>query len=437
MPTTPPRTLLDHVSTRFAEIPVSSLRRFLIAVYLLTAFADAAGKALAANPHVNAAARRMVSGASASKLAQAARPSGNFEIFRFSSRHLVSGADLYAAYPAEHSDRFKYSPTFALLFSPLAWLWWPLSLFLWSSANAMLLFVAVRRVLPERQALLALALLHLEVLRGMQNAQSNALVAALIILAFAASERGQSWRAATAVALGACVKIFPLAALTFALPKRSAIRTGFAAAAIGVLLLALPLVVTSPDLLIAQYRSWRGVESTDALQRWFSVMELVHRAGAASWPNWPIQLAGTIALLVPLALRRDRWDEQRFRVLYLCSLLLYVVLFNHQAERASYLIAFTGATMWFASEPRARWRTTLFGVAMVTIPLMSTLIPGVWLRTPTMMTYRLALPCLAIWLVIQRELMRRAVVAREPAEPDVPLHERRVELDLDVALQGG
>jgi hypothetical protein len=434
MPITSPPSLLDHVAARFGEIPLPTLRRFLVAVYLLTAFADAAGKALATNPYVNAAARRVLSGQSATKLAKAARPSGNFEIFRTASRHLFSGDDLYAEYPAYHSDRFKYSPTFALLFSPLAWLWWPLALFLWSSANAMLLFAAVRRVLPERQALLALALMHLEVLRGMQNAQSNALVAALIILAFSASERRWSWRTAAAVALGACVKIFPLAALTFALPKRHALRTGVAAAVIGALLLALPLVVMTPGQLVAQYRSWGLVESSDATQRWFSVMELIHRARNATWPNWPVQLAGTIALLVPLALRRERWDEQRFRVLYLCSLLLYVVLFNHQAERASYLIAFTGAAIWFASEPRARWRTALFSVVMLAIPITSTLVPGAWLRTPTMMTYRLALPCLVTWLVVQRELLRREAPA---IERNGTLDEARVELDLHVALQGG
>ncbi|MEO6528490.1 MAG: glycosyltransferase family 87 protein, partial [Gemmatimonadaceae bacterium] len=398
MPITSPPSFLANVSARFGEIPLPTLRRFLVAIYLLTALADAAGKGLATNPHVNAAARRLLSSQSATRLAKAARPSGNFEIFRTASRHLFSGDDLYAEYPAIHVDRFKYSPTFALLFSPLAWLWWPLALFLWSATNAMLLFAAVRQVLPERQALLALALLHLELLRGMQNAQSNALVAALIIFAFAASERGQSWRSAAAVALGACIKIFPLAALTFALPRRHALRTGTAAAVIGALLIALPLVVMAPDQLVAQYRSWQGIESADAAQRWFSVMELVHRATDATWPNWPIQLAGTIALLAPLALRRDRWDEQRFRVLYLCSLLLYVVLFNHQAERASYLIAFTGAAIWFAAEPVAPWRTALFGVVMLAIPIASTLLPGAWLRTPTMTTYRLALPCLAIWL---------------------------------------
>jgi hypothetical protein len=408
------------------------MRRALLAVYLLVAAADATGKALATNAQVNAAVRELVGGRAQAALRHAERPSGNFEIFRAASRHLLTGQNLYAEYPAEHTDRFKYSPTFALLFAPLAWIPWPVALFLWSALNAVLLFVAVERVLPPRGAMLAVGLLILEVLRGMQNAQSNALVAALIVLAFAWMERHRRWSTAFAVALGACVKIFPLAALTFAIPRRRALPTGLAAGIVGAALLVLPLVLLSPAALTAQYASWSGVEASDAQQRWFSAMELVHRATGVVWPNWPLQLLGTIALLAPLTLRRERWDEARFRLLYLCSVLLYVVLFNHQAERASYLIAFTGATIWFAAEPRARWRTALYGLAALTIPIMSTLVPGAALRTPGMMTVRLALPCLAIWLVIQRELLRRAT---RTADSHVASDELGFELDLDVALQ--
>jgi hypothetical protein len=287
-------------------------------------------------------------------------------------------------------------------------------------------------VLPARAGLLALLGLHLETLRAMQNAQSNALVAALMVLAFVWMERHRRWSTAFAVGLGACVKIFPLAALTFAIPRRRALQTGLAAAIVGIALVVLPVAILSPAALAAQYASWGGVEASDAQQRWFSAMELVHRLTGVAWPNWPLQLLGTVALLAPLAIRRERWDEARYRLLYLCSVLLYVVLFNHQAERASYLIAFTGATIWFAAEPRARWRTALYGLATCTIPVMSTLIPGAMFRTPGMMTLRLALPCLAIWLVIQRELLRPAVRTEELSGAS---HELGVELDLHVSLQ--
>ena len=65
---------------------------------------------------------------------------------------------------------------------------------------------------------------------------------------------------------------------------------------------------------------------------------------------------------------------------------------------------------------------------------MSTLIPGAWLRTQAAMTYRLALPCLAIWLVVQCELLRRAQPSARAASAS---DELGVEVDLDVALQRG
>ena len=348
----------------------------------------------------------------------AQRPRGNFEIFRAASRHLVTGEDMYARYPDELQDQFKYSPAFAMLFAPFAWLTWPLALFLWNALGVLVLFVAVERVLPSRGAMIALSFLLLEALRAMQNAQSNPLVAGLIILAFVAFERGKTWRGGAVVALGASVKFFPLAALSFAIARRRALRAGLAAAAAGVALQLLPLLITSPATLVAQYRSWRAVEVGDTPERWFSAMQLVHRWTGTDWPNWPVQLAGTLMLLAPLFLRRERWDEARFRLRYLCSLLLYVVLFNHQAERASFVIAFTGMTIWVASAPRAAWRTILFGLAFVTIPLMSTLIPvSAFLKSPTAMVYRLTVPTLACWVAIQIELWRRAsreLPARQP-----------------------
>ncbi len=408
---------LRRASLRLAGLPLSRLRRILVGIFVATAFLDAAGKALAAHPVVNRAVTGLVTGRSAKEMQDAARPSGNFEIFRMASRHLVEQRDLYASYPDEVQDRFKYSPTFAMLFAPLAWLWWPLALFLWSTLNALVLFVAVERVLPRRAAMLALGLMVLEVLRSMQNGQSNALVAGLIILSFAALERGSAWRAAAAVALGACVKIFPLAALSFALPRRRAWRTGVWAVAVGATLVALPLAVTAPSTLLAQYGWWRGVEASDATQRWFSVMELVHRWTGAELPNWPVQLAGTLLLLAPLALRRDRWEEAGFRLLYLCSLLLYVVLFNHQAERASYVIAFAGMCIWYASRRRSAWRSALFGLAFLAIPVITTLVPGAVLRTPDATLYRLALPTLLIWVAIQWELLVSGRPAREAPVP--------------------
>lgn len=403
--------LFRRIADRIRGLPLPRVRRILLGLYLFVALADAAGKAIAASPSFQRAVAPRVQGASAAQLHKAVVRSGNFELFRLASRNLLDERDMYALYPG--LDRFKYSPTFALLFSPLAVIPWPVALFLWGAINALVLFTAIEMLLPAGAAMLTLALLLLEVLRTTQNAQSNALVCGLIILAFIAVQRGQSWRAAAAVAAGTFIKIFPLAALSFALP-RWRWRVIAACAVLGVAGIFLPLLVTPPSGLLMQYRSWLAVETMDAGQHsiaggqlFLSFMELVRHWSGRDWPNWPAQAIGTLVLLAPLAVRRARWSEPRFRLLYLCSLLHYVVLFNHQSERPTMIIAFAGSTIWFASEPRARWRTALYAVAWLTIPAMSTLIPGAWLRTPTAFLYRMVLPTLAIWIAIQVELWRR------------------------------
>src|SRR6266851_5370868 len=57
--------------------------------------------------------------------------SNNLSIFRAASLNLFAGRDLYAAHPEQHFDFYKYSPTFALLFAPLAYLPFALAFLFW------------------------------------------------------------------------------------------------------------------------------------------------------------------------------------------------------------------------------------------------------------------------------------------------------------------
>src|SRR5216684_840794 len=260
--------------------------------------------------------------------------SNNFSVFRAAATNLFAHRDLYAAHPGQHFDYYKYSPTFALLFAPLAALPFALALLIWSLLNSVLLYYALRRLLPERPA--TIALVYLEVLFAMQYTQSNGLVTALILLAFLALEEGRQLRAAVLIGLDTFIKIFPLGAAAMAVfhPRRRRFALGLAAVALG--LLVLPLVFLSPHELIAQYPSWGTIEASDAerINRGYSVMQYLYVWFGADWPLWPVQLAGTLVLLAPLALRRLRWGDAGFRLLFLCSLLVYFVLFNHQSERA-------------------------------------------------------------------------------------------------------
>ena len=75
-------------------------------------------------------------------------PLQNYAIFRDAFRHLVAGKDLYAAFPLETWDLYKYSPTFALLMFPFAALPYGAGAVVWNLTNSLVLFVAVQEGHP-------------------------------------------------------------------------------------------------------------------------------------------------------------------------------------------------------------------------------------------------------------------------------------------------
>jgi hypothetical protein len=355
-------------------------------------------------------------------------PDNNFLIFRWSFLNLSAAHDMYAAQPQHHTDLYKYSPSFAVLFAPFALVPFALSLALWDALNALLLFFAVDRLLPARQAAIALALIYLEMLRSMQRSQSNALVTALVILAFLAFEQRKQLGAAFAIAIGAAVKIFPLAALALAIFYPRRLRFALWMLVAMVVVLALPLLVVSPAELAAQYQSWRAVESIDALSvgggggggLYGGVMQQLRLIFGVSWPNWPVQLAGTMLLVLPLARWRN-WQFAEARMRFLCALLVYMVIFNHQSESPSFVIAVTGIAIWFVSTPRSWWHTTVMVLTILIVSISSTdITPKSW-QQHFFVHYRLkTIPCTLAWLTMMWELLTfRPSESSEAHELDV------------------
>jgi hypothetical protein len=290
----------------------------------------------------------------------------------------------------------------------------------------------VYRLLPAREAAIALALIYLEVLRSMQRSQSNSLVTALVILAFLALEQRKQLGAAFSIAIGAAVKIFPLAALALAILYRRRARFALLMLAAMIAVLALPLLVVSPAELAAQYQSWRAVEAMDALSvgggggggLYGGVMQQLRLIFGVSWPNWPVQLAGTVLLVLPLARWRN-WESAGFRLRFLCALLVYMVIFNHQSESPSFVIAVTGIAIWFVTTPRTWWHTTVLVLTILVVSISSTdITPKSW-QQHFFVHYRLkTIPCTIAWLTMIWELLTfRASERGEARQLDVAARE--------------
>jgi hypothetical protein len=133
-----------------------------------------------------------------------------------------------------------------------------------------------------------------------------------------------------------------------------------------------------------------------------------------NWPNWPIQLVGVIAQLAPLA-RRRCWSDADFRLRYLCSLLVFVVIFNHQAESPSFVIAVTGIAVWFMTSERGPLEVALMALTLLIVSVSSTELVPHALQRDVFVQYRLkTVPCVLAWLVMQAELLGLRRGSRRP-----------------------
>jgi hypothetical protein len=332
----------------------------------------------------------------------------NFLIFRGSFYHLIENSDLYKAYPEEYYDLYKYSPTFALLMAPIAVFPARTGLFLWNLLNVLILFTALWKFpsFNQKQKLLALAFILIEMITSIQNTQSNALMAGLIILGFIMLEKNKPWIASLLIVLTVFIKIFGLVALAIFIFYPKKLKNALIILMWFFILALLPLLVLSPSILIQQYSGWMGLLSTDAaVYTGLSVMTWLYTWFWISISKNIIIAVGAFLLLIPLV-RLASWKSIRFRIYFLSSLLIWMIIFNHMAESPTFVIAVSGVVIWFFSKEKMRWED----IALVSLVLLFTVLSPTdifpsSLRRNLVEPYVLkAVPCIFVWFKIQFDL---------------------------------
>ena len=330
----------------------------------------------------------------------------NFQIFRWSYFHLIHGLDLYELYP-EHQDYYKYSPTFALLAAPLYLLPNAAALLAWTLLNTFAPFIAVRRLqVSDKAKAFVLLYICFELLGSTQNTQSNGLIAGLMIGTLASFERRQVVLAALLVCLGFYIKVFGAAAGILFLCYDCKPRFLIACALWGILLAALPLPVTGLHGLIDLYQSWLHRMANDpAHDMNISLMTMTQQWFGRAPRDIVFLAPGFIVLMLPLARRVVR-ETPAFRLHFLASLMVWVVIFNHKAESPTYIIAMAGVALWALTEPPSYFRTALLCFVFIFTGMSySDLFPAE-VRKNIIGPYRLkALPCIIAWGVMAWQLL--------------------------------
>jgi hypothetical protein len=331
----------------------------------------------------------------------------NYLIFKNSFFHLIEGKDLYILYPDEQWDLYKYSPAFALCMGTVAWLPDIAGLTLWNLANALLLFYAIK-MLPFRQRTMALMLwfVLLELLTSVQSAQSNAMMAGLMIAAYAWLQRGKPVWATLMLVAATFIKVYGAVGFCLFLFYPNKLKFLVWAAIWTLIFTFIPLVVTPPQVLIDQYVSWARMMTEDqALSYGFSLMGVLHTwFGLSSLKN-VVSVLGMLLFFLPL-LKVRLYRNDMFRILTMAHILVWVIIFNHKAESSTFIIAISGVALWYFANNKATWRMALLGFAFVLTCLSPTdLFPPV-VRQQFLVPYFIkVVPCIVLWVVIVWQIL--------------------------------
>jgi hypothetical protein len=332
----------------------------------------------------------------------------NYKIFTSSHHHLVDGKDLYINYPEEHWDLFKYTPTFSVVFGLFAYLPDWIGLNLWLLLNALVLLAGIYYIprLSMYEKGLLLLLLTPELMTSLQNAQSNALIAGLLILAYGFLERGKSFPAAYCILFSAFIKLFGIVGIALFVLYPHKLRSSIHILLSFLILMLFPFLFIDAVTYLDLMKRFLGMLSSDHSASYgLSVMGWLHTWFGIDGHKEIIVLSGIVIFLMPF-LRFSQYSNFRFRMLALCSVLLWIVIFNHKAESPTFIIAMTGSVIWFSISGKNAWNYFLLVLAIIFTSLSSTdLFPAV-VREHFFKPYVFkAIPCILIWFNVIKEML--------------------------------
>lgn len=345
----------------------------------------------------------------------------NYTIFEKSFEHLKNKQNLYVLYPEEHWDLFKYTPTFAAFFGVFSMLPDWLGLSLWNLLNALVLLAGIY-FLPKlstyQKGLISL-LVVIELLTAMQNHQSNALIAGLIVCSFGFLERNNSFLATLCIVFSMYIKLFGIVgfALFLFYPNKwkSALYSLFWMA----ILYFIPLIFVDSEHYLKLWSSYFHLLTNDHVASYgYSVMGWIHSWFALEINKNVIVAIGIIIFLIPFNKHKTS-NDYHFKTLLLCSILIWIVIFNHMAESPTFIIAMTGVAIWFIQSKKSTVNIILFISAFIFTSAASTDIFPSEVREQFIKPYALKeLPCILIWVKIIYDM-----ITYKNNESSIPLPE--------------
>ena len=343
----------------------------------------------------------------------------NYVIFKYVYIHTVQQVNLFLEYPAQYSDVNLYGPVFSLVIAPFSILPDQLGIFCWVMFNAGILFYAIRQlpVAPKWQYAILILSSH-EMMNCSSYTQSNALIAACIILGFVLIQAEKEIWALLFIMLATMIKLYGIVGFAFFFFSNHKWKFAGWAFFWTIVFFILPMFISSRDFIIQSYYDWFDALQFKAVKNInpfihndfqdISVMGMIRRIfGIYSLKNYIITLPAVLLFLTQY-LQWEYFKDLRFRLYMLCLVLLMTVIFTTSAESPTYIIAFPAVCIWFVMQPSGKWVNTVFIFALLLTSFSYSDLFTPFLREKIIRPYSLkALPCFVLWLIILIQLWRK------------------------------
>ncbi|MCC6720667.1 MAG: DUF2029 domain-containing protein [Bacteroidia bacterium] len=326
----------------------------------------------------------------------------NYIIFKNSYFHLLQNKNLYSLYPEKQWDLYKYSPSFSAAMVLLAYLPDTIGVLIWNLINCLILFFALRYFIKGPPHIVFMLWLVLnEFSTSVLNSQSNAAIAGLVLFAFTMFEKEKLHWAALCIVCTFYIKIFGILAVLLFVFYPQKLKFLKWCIIWGCVLSLLPLIFTSFSNLFEQYKNWLTLLSNDHQGNYgYSFMGVLHSWFGLNSGKDLLVLLGLILLFVPLLFIK-KINTLEYRINWLASLLIWLVIFNHKAESPTFIIAFCGIAIWYFSSVKNFFQTALLTLAILFTSLAPTDIFPVQIRKEIFEPYSVkAVPCILIWIYL-------------------------------------
>jgi len=338
----------------------------------------------------------------------------NYILFKQSFIHLITNNNLYDVVTNRfnHVDYqywdYKYSPTFAVYMIFFAYLPNWLGLILFNLLNTFVLFYGIKMLpgISNKIKAFIIWFILLDNVTSIQNSQTNALIAGLLLFSFIFMEQRKVFIATLCIVLSIYIKPFGILGFLLFLFYPGKIKFILYSALWTITLFAIPLIFVSFRQFIYLYKSWIHILQFDHDTNYgLSVMGWLYVWFKLNIQKNLVLAAGALIFLIPF-IKYKMYKSYYFRLLIVCSILIWVIIFNHKAESSTFIIADCGMAIWYFSKPRKIGDTILIISAFILTILSPTSLFPDYLKTNLVIPYVLkVVPCIFIWVKINYELL--------------------------------